>query len=173
MLLAFDLDGTLLDTREAVRHAYVLAGVTPPDDWWGQPWTQWLSDPAVHQRKNEIYQEIAPQMVRPLPLLLLARRVPHYIVTGCSAAAYLMLRHLFHLTPLDVYVGQTLPQRIATLQRLGAAGLYFDDHLPTAQAVQEQTGWTCYHALPTLTSSCPPRENPNGSGTQATPPPRV
>lgn len=172
MLIAFDLDGTLLDTRAAVREAYVQAGVIPPDDWWGQPWTQWLSDPVAHQRKNEIYQQIAPQMVRALPLLQLSRTVPHYIVTGCSAAAYSMLCKLFHLAPVDVYVGQTLPQRIATLRRLGPVGMYFDDHLPTAQAVQEQTGWTCYHALPTPTSSCLLLGTPSDSGTQVTPSPR-
>ena len=150
MLLAFDLDGTLLDTREAVHLAYVQAGVTPPVDWWGLPWQAWLTDAAAHERKNAIYEGLVHTHVRPLPLLHLANAHPHdyYILTGCSARAYSALARHFALQPKDVFLSLTLERRVERLRQLGATGLYFDDHPTTARVVQQQTGWQSYIPVP-------------------------
>ena len=40
-VFVWDLDGTLLDSRDAVRRAYLEAGVVMPDDAWGKPWQVW------------------------------------------------------------------------------------------------------------------------------------
>lgn len=53
----YDLDGTLLDSRDAVRRAYAEVGVTMPDDAWGRPWQTWCGvEP--HSRKVVVYDRM-------------------------------------------------------------------------------------------------------------------
>lgn len=40
----FDVDGTLVDTKDLVFRCYASAGVEMPDDAWGKPWNDWLID---------------------------------------------------------------------------------------------------------------------------------
>ena len=67
MLYGFDLDGTLALTKPAVEQSYIRAGVMPPPGYWGKPWREWLDDELAHARKNAIYEEIANELILPLP----------------------------------------------------------------------------------------------------------
>ena len=84
----FDLDGTLIDTREAVRQAYRAAGLEEfPDDAWGKPAREWLRDEAVHTRKNALYPEMLRRYARKLPLLGLCLNIHAPVITGASPMA--------------------------------------------------------------------------------------
>ena len=43
MQVIFDLDGVLIDTAKTIRHAYVQAGVQPPEDILAQEGTDWVA----------------------------------------------------------------------------------------------------------------------------------
>lgn len=66
LLIAFDVDGTLVDTRDLVTKAYADQGVTMPDEAWGQPWYSWLPNTVgslskaiqVHEAKNKSYLKV-------------------------------------------------------------------------------------------------------------------
>jgi hypothetical protein len=70
MNVVFDIDGTLIDTRELVREAYARAGVTQPPETFHQPWEYWLPSlvggvfaaQRIHRRKNFIYTKILDEM---------------------------------------------------------------------------------------------------------------
>lgn len=89
-LIAFDLDGTIVDNEAAVRQAYHDVGVKMPQNAWGRPWQDWLAEPMDHHRKNVRYMElIRAGAVRPTTV---AEFIMHYniravILTGASAEA--------------------------------------------------------------------------------------
>jgi hypothetical protein len=99
LIAAFDLDGTLVDTYDAVLAAYRSVGVEPPPGWWGKPWKQWLDSEAAHSAKNEVYPAHL-HMARPLPplsLLKLHGRAGDkvWILTGASLQATLAVGKKF------------------------------------------------------------------------------
>jgi phosphoglycolate phosphatase-like HAD superfamily hydrolase len=65
-LVSFDLDGTLIDTRELNHRAYQLAGVDIPDYAWGMRWQSWLPNlvgslehaEKLHRKKINIYSDL-------------------------------------------------------------------------------------------------------------------
>jgi phosphoglycolate phosphatase-like HAD superfamily hydrolase len=136
VLYMFDLDGTLFDTREAVRLAYLEAGAELPEDgsWWGRPAREWLRDPdgSIHRRKNAIYLANLDR-VRTLPAFQLYEQLaPRVgIATGASRAAATGLLEYWgvprdNLFPelslegkAELLIGVTLIQDV----------IYFDDDL--------------------------------------------
>lgn len=85
----FDLDGTLFDTRERVRQAYLAVGVIMPDDAWGQPATVWLPEMVgwkrwkqIHDRKTEIY--LADLRRYPPPRTTAASAMIELALSGCE-----------------------------------------------------------------------------------------
>ena len=62
-LASFDLDGVIVDTEQAVREAYKIAGVDMPEDAWGRGAGNWLEEAAgsperaaaAHLMKQEVY----------------------------------------------------------------------------------------------------------------------
>lgn len=74
-IVAFDLDGVIIDTMELVRECYMRAGVIPPDDILSHPGHKWLFEQvgtgdvsAVYARKNKNYlTELARGRVKLLP----------------------------------------------------------------------------------------------------------
>lgn len=65
-LVCFDVDGTIVDTRELNLEAYLSVGVVMPSHAWGLRWQQWLPDVvgdentavALHQQKVKNFSEI-------------------------------------------------------------------------------------------------------------------
>jgi phosphoglycolate phosphatase-like HAD superfamily hydrolase len=62
VLIAFDLDGVLLDSLNVVRVGYTRAGVRPPEDIFAYEGINWISEQvgtrrvdAVRERKNKYY----------------------------------------------------------------------------------------------------------------------
>ncbi len=83
----FDLDGTLVDTRAAVKEAYRRVGVTMPDDAWGVPWTAWLKSKSLHENKAKAYPRCLKEFASKLPLFDFAQKHQAPIITGASTLA--------------------------------------------------------------------------------------
>lgn len=69
-MVVFDVDGVLVDSRQAVYESYREAGIEMPDDAWGKPWYQWLphvtkNPSGIHELKNAAYL----RRIANLPLL--------------------------------------------------------------------------------------------------------
>ena len=153
MHFSFDLDGTLLDTRAAVRVAYSAVGVAMPEDAWGQPWREWLIDVCsgnevlayqLHRAKNAAYLALIKKsaMVEVLPPLrvlqeLLSRHgaAQCSIITGASRSAARALMSEYGLPPFLLSgTGMTVQDKIEFLSAKSPRGVYVDDN---AAAVAE------------------------------------
>ena len=147
-LLAFDLDGTLLDTYDAVKEAYFLAGCTPPADFFQRSWQEWLKDESVHDRKNTIYARLIEEKVTQTFLVDIYEKCgSRIILSSCSAEAFVSLEKVFNLRPDLIRTGLSLDQRLEELIDLGT-GIYFDDSAVTIEAVKKHTEWmTCHVQL--------------------------
>lgn len=145
---AADLDGTLVDTRTAVEEAYKAVGVTPPEGFWGCPWTEWLSDPIAHERKAIVYPTFLSQHGRLLPLAQeLVQQVKFgrtvQILTGASLAGYRAALRLIPVSSKKVFFqcGLTGDQKIQWLQQY-SGGVYWDDDERFLERVARETAWT-------------------------------
>lgn len=138
----FDLDGTLFDTEQLVRRAYLAAGVNMPDDAWGKPAREWLPAlkgplwPNYHVRKNEIYNrmliESPPQRTTAARAMvdLSTGGCETYLLTGASRPAVNLLMHGFqpyHFKTLGV--GCTLDEKLHRVRVVGdpRQTVYVDD----------------------------------------------
>jgi phosphoglycolate phosphatase-like HAD superfamily hydrolase len=77
MIVVFDVDGVLIDTREPVREAYAKCGIIMPPQAFTQSWTEWLPELAgglpqatrIHNHKSNIYisilTELPPKVLSP------------------------------------------------------------------------------------------------------------
>lgn len=141
----FDLDGTLFDTRNLVRQAYLAAGVIMPDDAWGKPAGQWLPElvgfkrwHSVHERKTDIYlhmlrRDPPPRTPAASAMIELALSgVETYVITGASREAALTLLSGFqpyHYRLIGANCDRSL--KITKIRMLGRAHecVYVDDDL--------------------------------------------
>lgn len=150
MKVIYDLDGTLVDTREAVRQAYAVAGVVMPDDAWGKPAQDWLprvcDDPIVaHQLKCVAYANALRYHGRQLPLLqeLSFHKQTVTVITGASRQAVNTLYKMGILPSFVkvVAVQQTRRSKVDWLARHGW-GTYVDDDAEVRRLVLDQTLWS-------------------------------
>jgi beta-phosphoglucomutase-like phosphatase (HAD superfamily) len=141
---AFDLDGVLVDTYEAVKRSYKRVGITMPRDAWGKPWRSWLPGMcgdavdalAVHDAKNKVYPEMLRTYGQALPLsdvaqCLLNAGQTMVILTGASeTAAYAALDMLGMHRP-NIHCEMTVDDKAAALLDMVEvgyeSGVYFDD----------------------------------------------
>jgi phosphoglycolate phosphatase-like HAD superfamily hydrolase len=160
-LVAFDVDGTLVNTRGLVAEAYRAVGVNPPDHAWGLRWQDWLPaavggyDKAqrVHTEKTQAYVKLVASRDltdRLLPAARVARAVLD--TKGCSvgcitAGTFTTARMILDRIDLPVpLVGQvSLDVRVDALrgsldafQRV----IYVDDNVENVLRIQQ--------ALPTV-----------------------
>jgi hypothetical protein len=121
----FDCDGVIVDSRDAVFKAYVEAGVTPPDDFWGKPVTEWMPNTPegvkAHRVKNEIYVSMIRDGEVPLltgghALRWLQGRIPTIIMTSASKAAVNAIVDHYSLRPTRIHYGMTGHDRWAMAQ---------------------------------------------------------
>ena len=139
MRFCFDLDGTLLDTKQAVIEAYRAAGVEMPPDAWGKPWQSWLKFRHIHEWKNEHYPAMLRQHVKLLPLWPYAI-AGHEIITGASEAAVRVIERYF-IVKLNVKrFSATAQDKIDYLLTI-PPGVYVDDDAETRRLTEEQTKW--------------------------------
>jgi len=150
---AFDLDGTLIDSREAVYRSYIDAGVTPPKDFFGKPFSEWFEGTAdeanvVRAKKAAAYASRVDSITC-LPLMslfkILGRQLTDQVtlVTGASAESVRLLASRFAF-PLNVaYVtGCTMGDKVDALLRTSEEGIMFEDDRAVAAYLRKHTRWT-------------------------------
>lgn len=152
-MIVFDLDGTLIDTREAVREAYLAAGVEMPDAAWGKPWHEWLlqdrtTEEAVkiHRKKNELYREALRHYGCILPCLSYALQLGAPIITGASITG---VSHVKAWLDENGYRGLNVALSGATydLKQMwlntvhSTRGIYVDDDADARAKLRESTRW--------------------------------
>lgn len=146
MKYAYDLDGTLADTKEAVRSAYMDVGVTPPWDFYLLTWQEWLSNEELHAAKNAVYLRKYVKTVKPLPLANLFQHTGGTIITGASmSAAFAVTQHLFPGTLVNVCHSLNSDGKVAILNRIATTGIVFDDSIDTIELIRRDTKWTAFH----------------------------
>ena len=139
--VVFDLDGCLVDTREAVEWAYSFCGVQMPNGAWGKPWHEWLPELVggleeaedVHDLKTKVYLEMlrgAPATELP-PLELLRKGLRDGIfevgvLTGASAAAADFILGHANIAPEHIMLGTGLDVKQKTAV-LGSLRDQYDD----------------------------------------------
>lgn len=164
-MMIFDMDGTLVDTRDAVRMAYHDVGVAMPGSAWGKPWTQWLPDVCgsvqrateLHAAKEKRYADRL-HAVRVTALGALAARVSNFVLlTGASLpAVQLILTKVLLIDPDGVIVHACMTQteklgKLGQYAKREATGVYFEDDEPTAIGARVLletlgvTGWSVCH----------------------------
>lgn len=151
-MLAFDLDGTLVDTEVATRKAYRWAGVKMPRGAWGKPWREWLNDPEAHAHKQRVYPIALKAHARALPLLQVAVRLNAPVLTGASYDTVAAILETFHVR-LDVrLIGATAEDKLAWLS-VNPRGTYVDDDARFRERVEEETPWSAISPEEWLRSS--------------------
>lgn len=137
----FDLDGTLVNTYEAVRRAYLEVGVEMPTDAWGQPWQEWCS-PVQHAAKCLVYPEFVRRYATRLPLYDFARDTRAPVLTGASLEAVRAVQQCFG--PLNIRgVEQTITDKITALGDFSSdlRRVYVDDDSKALALVALRTDW--------------------------------
>lgn len=147
MMHVFDMDGTLVDTRVAIKEAYRLAGINMPDDAFGRPWRKWCPV-AVHQNKNVHYQktiELASEMwcMGALRELVLLHR-PVYILTGASTEAVHAVIRRFNIHPSVRFKAELSRHQKANWLLIHGLGVYVDDDAQTRVIVERKTQWKVF-----------------------------
>jgi hypothetical protein len=142
--LAFDLDGTLVDTREANLRAYRAAGAEPPAHFHRVRFAEWHghdSGNRIARRKAELYPAFLETHGRALPLydMFVVER-GGTVLTGASLAGAEAVRALFPHLGSDVHCGMTLQDKLEWL-RLHPPGVYFDDDKHACRMVSTLTKW--------------------------------
>jgi phosphoglycolate phosphatase-like HAD superfamily hydrolase len=136
MLLAFDLDGTLADTREAVKQAYIRAGADAAlvDANWGKPWRTW-TDGETHARKNTIYLRDTIGLVKRLPPMNMFANKFSIIVTGASLVAAEAVCKKLGIRPRNIFPELTAEGKANLLDEMHP-GIFIDDSLECCEAVR-------------------------------------
>lgn len=137
--LVFDLDGVLVDSREANRLAYQSIGIQPPPNFHVRPWQQWVTQD-LHDMKNLALVSFAAH-IRPGPLWSLVKS-DCMVLSNCSPAAFeVILTAMPTLRVIDVTLGLDVSAKVNWLN-MRKAGIYFDDSAETCAFVRANTEWT-------------------------------
>ena len=141
----FDLDGTLIDTREANLGAYRAAGVEPPEDFAVRPWQDWC-DPVTHNVKGALLPKFLANHGRVLPALKILEAFGGHILSNASVASYAAIVAVF---PSIGQYGATIETKpcdkllwlLHEQDKSGGAGVYVDDNSALVAEVRSRTRW--------------------------------
>lgn len=144
--LVFDLDETLVSTREANRAAYAEVGVICPPVSDYCPVSQWPTPPTPEQyvRKHEIFERHLRERGSTLPAIRFLSVIPSSVVilTGTSAHSVRTIRKVFpEIANYPVHSGMSGQDKIEWLCRQIQAGVYFDDWHVMIERVRKETRW--------------------------------
>ena len=147
MCYVFDLDGTLVDTRQAVVEAYRAIGVEMPEDAWGKPYREWLPQPKwqLHEQKAVVYPTTLARFGKKLGLYDFVKAKGYPVLTGASYSATLTIQREWGVLNIVGY-GMRLEQKAYQLNKNFPHCTYVDD-LESARAfIKEYT--TCHVISP-------------------------
>lgn len=146
MNFIFDLENTLVATRDAVEAAYTAVGVDLPKDFHVRNWREFCTEDQ-HTRKNQIYHHFAYKM-RILPAMALWRSLPTaLILSGISEAALeVLLQNVPVLEGARIIPALPRAKKVAWIAKLKGGGLYVDDDVDACLQVRQLGGWQVLHA---------------------------
>lgn len=138
--IAYDLDGTLILTRQANLRAYRVVGADPPEDFHTRPWQTWTTK-GVHDAKNSIVDKFLREMAVATPLLGIYTQTGGSILTNASETVVEVLRGMFPgLYGARIY--RMTPDEKLDWMRARDPGFYFDDNVELIARVNRETRWT-------------------------------
>ena len=152
-MIAFDLDGCLIDSEDLIRAAYRDAGVEPPPGFMTLGHHRWIPGDAawrarVHARKDTAYLcRLAAAPMTVLPPWAAAERlhaagVRTALLTGAPAGTLAVLRAVVRSWPFTASEDGAGPgEKTAWLAGLAPSGVYVDDQ----QYVTVPAGWRFVH----------------------------
>lgn len=139
MRLVFDLDETLVHTKEANRQAYACVGAWPPQDFHVRPWQEWCGKD-THERKMQVLDKFRGLMT-PGPAFYLLVRAGGSILTNASTGSLSVILGAFPvLREFETYHEHDPEMKIRWL-RTETPGAYFDNSLRMVERVRRETGW--------------------------------
>jgi len=141
----FDLDETLVSTREANLRAYKHIGVEPPEDFHVRPWQSWTTK-ELHDQKGEVLGEFVWDHVQLLPTFRILRATKGTILTNAAGRT---LQHIVKVFPeIGLYnkIIERAPfEKILWLQQQVEPGVYWDDNADFCEQVRSATEWQAVH----------------------------
>lgn len=140
MKLVFDLDGTLVRTREANLEAYRSLGVDPPQDFDVRPWQEWCS-PEDHERKLVVYPKYVRMLATLLPAYRLLEASGGTILTNSNRKSLDAVVAVFPQLAVYACLFEHTPDMKLNLLRRAKPGVYFDDSTSMVRRVREETAW--------------------------------
>jgi hypothetical protein len=145
----FDMDGTIVDSRRAVREAYRRAGHPLPDDAWGKTAGEWGCPPDVHKMKIALYPTLLLRMGRRMHASDLLETVNGEVLTGATLQAVQAVRKFLKNEFRLLGAGCSHEAKIEILQVQSYPGsqiIYVDDDFDFGQrAMQEVQGLLFLH----------------------------
>ena len=165
---SFDVDGTLVDTRAAVKSAYAAIGIDMPNAAWGSPWRAWLPGlcgndvekaQLLHKAKTKRYlkalKENPPTLLSPAHVamgMISDGLCDVVFVSGADMdAVFLILGDMMGVT-LEHHVigyGMTPDQKGSLLRGIrtlhGGEGVYVDDDYARGEIAAQHGGVRLVH----------------------------
>ncbi len=143
----FDLDDTLLKTRELVLEAYERVGLPRQKviNNWGRPYKAWVRED-LHNKKAQAYRDLLKEKqpdTTCLYKMLPDERLmgPRFITTGASEEAYELLKTCFSDLPPAVGLRRELCRKVGdillALRDNSAGVVYYDDSLENIRNIFE------------------------------------
>lgn len=144
MNFVFDLDGTLIDTKEATYQAYKHVGINMPDEAWGLPWYEWLDSADIHDEKTKIYPEMLKRHAKILPTLNSALEVDGFLLTSASISSVMTIFRTFNFILPILGTSCNNDLKINRLNKL-KPGLCIDDNVIFGELLEEHTEFKYVH----------------------------
>lgn len=143
MNIVFDLDECLVSTRKAHEEAYRSLGLVPDGLSKHLPAKFWMKDPALYERKHEIFPQFLRQHGKMLPTiqLFLAVRNHTFILTGTSQRSFnALVDWCPALQGVPALCTMGPEEKLAWLND-NEPGVYFDDWSEFVDRVRKETSW--------------------------------
>lgn len=171
LIRVFDLDGTLVDSRDAVIASYKDVGIEMKPWHWGKPWRVWLeqacldagmpsgSAAKVHEAKGRRYTHHRERVRTLPPRRLLENSTSDVLLCIISGASFEAIMGYLISWGLSSHVrivrgSLTLEQRIETLEsirdltRNAEGGEIYDDDVNNCHEMRKKLDtdfWAIYH----------------------------
>lgn len=154
MIVAFDFDGVIVDSKETVLRAYAAAGYPMPEGCFGVPGRKWLVEVAgllpdkadeVYAKKTEAYRTLITTAPLLPPVNVADQLASPILLTSADGQAVGACESRVGVPWLDVYTDCSADQKTQVLKGFWPHhGVYIDD-LPWMRYVAENANWKFIH----------------------------